>query len=308
MKNAARWLGVCAALVLACSDKDSGDGDITLGDGGSADAGSNADGGSAGGGSSDGGGSGDGGSGGSSDGGSAGGGSSDGGSAGGSGDGGGAGGSGDGGSDPDCTGLKATIRDFKAEHPDFEGPGNNSVNAGIVNRELGADHKPVYSATAPMVSTSGAANFDQWYRDVPGVNQPFSIDIPLTQTRPGLFVYDNSKFFPIDGRGFGNEGNAHNYHFTTEIHTRFTYKGGEVFTFRGDDDVWAFVNGKLVIDLGGLHTPQMTTIDFDARATELGLTKGETYPMDIFHAERHTVDSNFRIETSIACFTQVILF
>jgi fibro-slime domain-containing protein len=222
------------------------------------------------------------------------------------GDGSSAGGRGDGGDD--CTGLKATIRDFKIAHADFEGPGNNSVNAGIVNRDLGADHKPVYSPTAPMVSTSGAANFDQWYRDVDGVNQSFQVEIPLTQRGSGLFVYDNAAFYPIDGRGFGNEGNAHNYHFTTEIHTRFTYQGGEVFTFRGDDDLWAFVNNKLAIDLGGLHTPQMMTINFDQRAAELGLTRGETYPMDIFHAERHTVDSNFRIETSIACFTPVTLF
>lgn len=214
---------------------------------------------------------------------------------------------GDSGSDPECTGLKATIRDFKAEHADFEGPGNNSVNRGIVNTDLGADHKPVYSATAPMVSTSGAANFDQWYRDVAGVNEAFTIEIPLMQMGAGLFMYDNAMFFPIDGRGFGNEGNAHNFHFTTEIHTRFTYKGGEVFTFRGDDDLWAFVNGKLAIDLGGLHTPQMQTINFDQRAAELGLTVGETYPMDIFHAERHTVQSNFRIETSISCFTPVDL-
>jgi fibro-slime domain-containing protein len=209
----------------------------------------------------------------------------------------------DSGKDPDCTGLKATIRDFKTDHEDFEGPGNNMVNRGIVNVDLGADHKPVYAMMAPRTSTSGAANFNQWYRDVAGVNEAFMVDIPLTPMGAGLFVYDNAAFFPIDGRGFGNEGNPHNYHFTTEIHTRFTYQGGEVFTFRGDDDLWAFVNGKLAIDLGGLHTPQMMTINFDQRAAELGLTVGETYPMDIFHAERHRVESNFRIETSISCFS-----
>jgi fibro-slime domain-containing protein len=207
-----------------------------------------------------------------------------------------------------CGALKATIRDFKAAHADFEGPGNSNVNLGIVLNDLGADHKPVYNDATPMISTSGAANFNQWYRDVDGINQAFDVDIAFTQTQPGLFVYDSNQFFPIDGRGFGNEGNPHNFHFTTEIHTRFTYKGGEVFTFRGDDDVWAFVNNKLAIDLGGLHQPRMTTINFDQRAAELGLTRGETYPMDIFHAERHTVESNFRIETSIACFTPVTLF
>jgi fibro-slime domain-containing protein len=31
------------------------------------------------------------------------------------------------------------------------------------------------------------------------------------------------------------------------------------------------------------------------------LTVGGTYPLDVFHAERHTDRSNFRIETSIEC-------
>ena len=35
----------------------------------------------------------------------------------------------------------------------------------------------------------------------------------------------------------------------------------------------------------------------------LGITPGGTYPLDVFHAERHTDESNFRIETTIECFT-----
>ena len=34
----------------------------------------------------------------------------------------------------------------------------------------------------------------------------------------------------------------------------------------------------------------------------LGLVVGQSYPMDIFHAERHTTASNFRVETTIDCF------
>jgi len=198
------------------------------------------------------------------------------------------------------------VRDFKASHSDFEDFGGDDVQTGIVKSELGADHKPVYAASGATADTSGPDPFAQWYRDVSGTNEAFPISIALAQTQPGLFVYDNSMFFPIDGQGFGNEGRSHNYHFTTEIHTRFKYNGGEVFTFRGDDDLWTFVNGKLAIDLGGLHSPKSQTINFDQRAAELGLTKGETYAMDIFHAERHTVQSNFRIETSIACFQPVL--
>ena len=66
--------------------------------------------------------------------------------------------------------------------------------------------------------------------------------------------------------------------------------------------MWMFINGKLAIDLGGLHPPDTQTINLDAEAAKLGITKGSVYPMDIFHAERHSTGSNFRIDTTIGCF------
>ena len=97
-----------------------------------------------------------------------------------------------------------------------------------------------------------------------------------------------------------------NFHFTTEIRGTFKYEGGEQFTFKGDDDVWVFVNGKLGLDIGGVHGVKTDTLDFDAMAGDLGIEVGNVYTLDVFHAERHTSASNFRMETSIACLAFVI--
>lgn len=210
---------------------------------------------------------------------------------------------GDGG-EPVCGTLRAVIRDFPIAHPDFEiEPQTDVVVRGIVNPTITPGGTPTLSPTSPgNDNITDAATFAQWYADVPGVNQRFEEDLVLTEGPAGNFVYDSDAYFPIDGEGFGNEGNAHNYHFTTELHAAFTYTGGESFTFRGDDDVWVFVNGRLAIDIGGIHSANEATIDFDAQAAALGIEPNNTYAIDFFQAERHVTGSNFRIQTTIGCF------
>lgn len=153
------------------------------------------------------------------------------------------------------------------------------------------------------------STFSQWYNTTPNINVEIQGELALVETPAdsGISVFDTSAFFPIDGQGLGNTPNqTHNYHFTTEIHVTFKYELGQKFTFRGDDDLWIFINKKLALDVGGQHQALEGTIDFDAQAASLGITAGSSYPMDIFHAERQTSASNFRIETNIKCFEPVV--
>ena len=165
-----------------------------------------------------------------------------------------------------------------------------------------------WDITPASYAIKSSATFDQWFNTVAGFNQEVPGELPLAlDPVSGDSVYDTNAFFPIDGKGFGNTaGQEHNYHFTTEIHVKFKYEAGQKFTFRGDDDLWIFVNGKLALDVGGQHQALKGTIDFDLQAAALGIVAGGTYPMDIFHAERQTSESNFRIQTNIKCFEPVV--
>ncbi len=153
-----------------------------------------------------------------------------------------------------------------------------------------------------------AESFAQWFRDVPGVNMSKALELRFVRQSNGSYVFDDKidpyyrdlgGFFPIDGDLFGDSPGSpnHNYHFTFELHTEFTYdaSGQQVFQFIGDDDVWVFIDGRLVIDLGGVHSATDQFVDLN----RLNLVDGETYKLDFFFAERHRTQSNFRIVTNL---------
>lgn len=194
--------------------------------------------------------------------------------------------------------LTGIARDFQQSHIDFERI--NAADPGVLEPQLDNQGRPVLINSAGSQSIFDQESFSQWYRDVEGVNQSALVELTLEETTPGIFTYGSDAFFPIDNMLFGNEGHPHNYHFTFTVHARFTYTGGEVFSFTGDDDVWLFLNGALVIDLGGVHGPQTQQVDLDLVAETIGMEIDGTYDFNFFFAERHTTGSNCFITTSIA--------
>lgn len=157
-----------------------------------------------------------------------------------------------------------------------------------------------------------AANFAQWWRDTAGVTLSRPLSLTLVR-KPGTNVYAfNDKddsfytarggFFPINGELWGNSGGSTpstNFHFTFELDTMFTYRAGtsQTFTFIGDDDVFVFVDGKCVIDIGGVHSAISQSVNLDHLPW---LEDGKKYSLKFFFAERHRTQSNFRIETTIS--------
>lgn len=199
--------------------------------------------------------------------------------------------------------LRVIARDLPSSHSDFQQQEVNGLYEGIVSDTLDADRKPILAD--PLDEDDlvlSAASFNEWYHNVDGVNLPYVVDLWLEPVG-GTFVFDSSSFFPLDSVGYalidGEEGQQDGFHFTTELHTSFQYQGGETFTFRGDDDVWVFINGKLAIDIGGVHGAEEASVNLDMIAVEFGLMLGSVYTLDLFQAERRTSESNFRIETTL---------
>lgn len=205
--------------------------------------------------------------------------------------------------------LSATVRDFCGigfdastcpkgykPHSDFQNWAN-SDDHGLVDTTLGKDRTPVPIANFPTTTVKSAESFNQWYHDTAGINRKTEITLTLTETpqNSGVYLYNPSKFFPIDNQLLGNQGYEHNTSFTLALHASFTYEPNQYFEITADDTAWVFINNQLAIDLGGTHPSETGSVNLDT----LGLISGKKYNFDLFFAERQTWDSQLKLQTSI---------
>lgn len=225
-------------------------------------------------------------------------------------------------------------------NPNFQKPGAISgLETGIVGTDLPATKVPTFTGPGSSIGPSSvttAVDFDEWWSPtVDGApnNAPFNIDLVSTLIASadvkdlgitaccgtiGIYNLDYTPFFPIDGAGsgggapsqatggyYGNEGRPHNYGFTLQYNTTFTYiPGANFLAFEGDDDLWVFVNNKLVLDLGGVHPPVAGGFVLDATTTDvdgnlLNLVACEEYDIDFYYAERHSPNSNLELTFTV---------
>jgi len=150
---------------------------------------------------------------------------------------------------------------------------------------------------------------NEWFRDYPGVNMSRQLTLTFyRQSGTNVYTFNDATdpeysgrggFFPINNELLNNpSGRDNNYHFTFELSARFVCRKGigQVLTFAGGDDIWVFIDGKKVIDIGGVHDTVSQTIELD-RLT--WLDNNEDYEMKVFFAERHRPASTLRIDTNV---------
>ena len=206
--------------------------------------------------------------------------------------------------------MTAVVRDFKADGVLFEG--NISSGSGMVTDVLGEDQTPQFNLDIWQSMYGEEVTSDDLYalfHDVPGINTATAKTLLMKQDpeHEGYWLIDSAVdqagnssdgLFLVDNELFGNEGRNHNYHFSLEFHTSFRYVDGAAFEFNGDDDLWIFINGQLVIDLGGVHSSQSASITLADYEEKLGISPGDVIAFDLFYMERHTTGSNMMIRTN----------
>lgn len=121
---------------------------------------------------------------------------------------------------------------------------------------------------------------------------------------------EGADFYPLDGDrklNYENSETAHNYFFGMRYDVSFKigdYVGPMNYEFTGDDDLWMLLDGKLVLDLGGIHGAADGTVDIWEK---LGKTadqltseeKEQEHTLTVLYMERGARESNCKMKFTL---------
>ena len=135
-------------------------------------------------------------------------------------------------------------------------------------------------------------------------------------TRPDdTFANAGADFYPLDSRGvsrvWDKDGKDGNYYFGIRYDIEFQigdYIGPLNYKFTGDDDLWVLLDGKVVIDVGGIHDALTKDTDLwknlgyenGARPGQNEIeAKNATHRITVLYMERGAGTSNCQMEFTI---------
>lgn len=157
------------------------------------------------------------------------------------------------------------MRDTSNNHLIF----NSNDNYAYYDKETG--DFIVYDTTFPVINPDHHDYGDTDYHHLDSNGEPNTYTDEKTKFMIGFFPFDE---YDPTRRDPNFNGNGYNHHFGMKMETKFTNPTAEnlpvynnkkepvSFKYSGDDDMWVFVDGKLVLDIGGIHEPTGGMIDF----------------------------------------------
>lgn len=199
----------------------------------------------------------------------------------------------------------------------FDGGFSNSAGSstvaydasnGTIRNTTGSTSKKQYSYA--YVSSSNTDSWTTYYPFLPIISRNNASGYTKNP-----YVQDDGVINTVKGQDQGDTLKNRNYGFAMALEGEFAYYANDelFFEFEGDDDVYLFINGELVLDLGSAHSidgyrfylndyveaAKAGTLGSDARNKALSLAEGNTYSFQFYYLERHSYGSNIRIVTNI---------